>query len=403
MARIHVLENAINRCGGAGVYVGELCRQLSRRGHDVELICFTADPTLGAEVTVHRIKRSSMARRAVIWRAAAMCEMLSSRREIRSLQLRPADMVIGCAQQLLWAYHRCHPQVPWFYLPHSLVAPIEVDSYPCPSTLQKRVTAALYERLERWALRGARRTIRFTHAGCDALATYYGIADRSRFVVLPTPVPLPADFPEPPREPLRLLSIGRLVNTKNIELLIRSLASLTHLPWVLDIIGDGEEREALLAAVGRAQLGERVFLRGHQDDVNRWYRSAHLFLFPSRLESAGLVVLEAMSHCVPVLAMRADGQNYRNVNHELITSGRDGFLASTEQEFAGMLAELLAAPERLRQVGRVARQTVQRHHQWDVHMDRFEKAIAQTIKPRALTRSQIPLCGAAFGSCGSGA
>ena len=77
---------------------------------------------------------------------------------------------------------------------------------------------------------------------------YYGKSIKPRFVVLPIPVPipnLPGDFDgmNSKRRPhLRLLYVGRLVESKNVAWLLRCLNRLNHLSWTCDIVGDGEER-----------------------------------------------------------------------------------------------------------------------------------------------------------------
>src|SRR6185436_19238062 len=163
--------------------------------------------------------------------------------------------------------------------------------------------------LERAALRRAARTIRFTRTGCAALVGHYGRDVARRFNVIPAPVVLPAESSLiQPDAPPRLLYVGRLVESKNLMFVIRCLARLAHPPWTCEIVGEGDERAALEKEVRYRQLTGRVVFRGHVNDVASSYRSASLFLFPSKLESAGLALLEAMSHGVPALAIRADGR-----------------------------------------------------------------------------------------------
>src|SRR4029079_17697015 len=99
------------------------------------------------------------------------------------------------------------------------------------------------------------------------------------------------------------------------------------------------------------ELTGRVRFHGHRSEVDTFYRQADLFVFPSRLESFGLVVLEAMSYGVPTLAIRADGKRYRNANHEIISSGRDGLLAGNEQVHGENLRKCLADPRQRRTLG----------------------------------------------------
>lgn len=372
MTCVHVLDKEANSIGGGAVYTAELCRQLAGRGHEVTLICFAADPKLSDYVSVRVLPRSRLAELPVVWRMSPVWQLLSAWKHIYALRLQPADVVVGSAPQFIWAYHRCHPKSSWLYLPHALIAPVELASYTYGSWIQKHIAVSMYYNLERWALRGAINTVRFTKTGCDALEAHYGHSVCNSFVVFPQPTQISPEENKLTTVPPRLLFVGRLVKTKNFDMLIRFLTPLLHIPWFLDVVGDGEEYERLKAEAAYAGLGDRIVFHGHQEDVTPWYRSAYLLLQPSLLESAGLVVLEAMSHGVPVLAMRADGRRYLNANHELIDNNNDGYLAEDEEAFAEKLAYLLKNPELVRLSGNHARKTIRRRHRWSDHIDQFE-------------------------------
>jgi glycosyltransferase involved in cell wall biosynthesis len=385
MASIHVLAKVIDRSVGSAIYTIGLMRRLAERGHRITLICRAAVAEVERWCEVVRLAAAPLAQAPLLWRGAAVFEMTGMAAELRAARPQAPDLVLGSAQQLIWAHQQVFPRAPLIYLPHSLVTPVEVATYAFGCRLQKALTVGLFGQLERRALRRSACTVRFTHAGCRALEAYYGRATARRFVVWPAPMEMPEWGVERPAAVPRLLCVGRLVESKNVGLLVRCLAPLQHLPWRLDIVGDGPERSSLEEQVERHGLHERIAFHGRQEDVAPWYRAASLLLFPSQLESAGLVVLEAMSHGVPALAIRADGRRYHNVNHELIDSGRDGFLAGTEDEFAQVLAKLLTTPDRLRDVGRQARQTIARRHRWSDHVDRFEELFSQVRRARPRT------------------
>jgi glycosyltransferase involved in cell wall biosynthesis len=73
--------------------------------------------------------------------------------------------------------------------------------------------------------------------------------------------------------------------------------------------------------------------------VGVWYRAADLFVFPSVSETQGLVVLEAMAHAVPVLAIRSVGTS------DFIEDRISGALSEdSEDDFTCRLMELLRDP-----------------------------------------------------------
>lgn len=379
MARIHILAMDANRSGGAGVYTRDLARYLSRE-HDISVICHEASPELDGFCTVYRILRRNFADWPILWRASAALQLRSYSVAMNALPLAAPDLVIGSAQLLTWAHARRFIHTPLVYLPHSLIAPEEVRTYPSTSTVARMIMTRLFDYLECWALNRAVRTVRFTHTACRAITEYYGSRVTPRFAVFPVAIDLPwAPIKQRSRTP-RLLYVGRLVSTKNVSFLIRSLTGLRNLEWSLDIVGDGPEREALVADVRAHGLQDRVTFYGHQESVGRFYTSADLLLFPSRLESSGLVLLEAMSHATPTLSIRADGFRFRNSNHEMVTAGTDGFIADDEAHFFVELAALIQTPAKLVDAGARARAVIARRHGWGSHLAAYDRLFIEALR-----------------------
>jgi glycosyltransferase involved in cell wall biosynthesis len=374
MAHIHVLSLEARRSGGAGTYTGELVRQLAARGHRIDLICHQADPELDQVCQIHRLPIPRAGRLPWAWRVAVLLRQREYNRYIRTLPLQEPDAVIGSAQQML-PEHACRfPAAPLIYVPHSLVAPLEVQGMPWASLLQRWAAVRVFRSLEEDALNRAFCTIRFTRTGCDSLNLYFGSKIKTRFIILPTPVPIPGPpdrnrFPKVPK----LLFVGRLVESKNVAWLIRALYRLAHLPWTCDIVGDGDERQRLEELVHQHELTGRIVFHGHQNQVDAFYCQASLFVFPSRLENSPIVLLEAMSFGIPTLSIRADGRRYLNANHEIVTTDHDGFLAGSEEEFVVKLQELLTSPEHLKEVGAQARSTVEKRNRWEDHILGYER------------------------------
>lgn len=390
LRRIQVLALGADRSGGAEVYTYELVRRLVLRGHQVTLITHQAGTDLDGIVEVRIIPRPANSRLPVVWRLSPLLRLAEYCHLIAGAGLGDPELIIGSSQQMIWAHRKAIKRTPFIYLPHSLVASQEIPTYSDASFVQRNLTCRVFDEIERWALNHADRTVRFTHAGCEALAMHYGSRISPRFEVIPPPVDLLDDLTvglsdrtnKADCSEVNLLSVGRLVGSKNILFLLHLLARLTHLSWRLDVVGDGVERRQLENEVRRLSLSDRIQFHGHQQDVGPWYRAANLLVFPSRLESAGLVLLEAMSYRVPALCIRADGARYRNVNHELLRDGYDGFIAENEEHFGRRLAELIASPETLPSVGDCARLTVEQRHGWDAHVDRIEESINEILESR---------------------
>ncbi len=259
MAHLHILALEACRSGGAGAYTAELIRQLAARGHRIELICHQADPSLQAICEIHRLPMPRASRLPWAWRLAPILRQREYDRFIRALPLQEPDVVIGSAQQMLPEHWRRFPRAPLIYVPHSLVAPLEVQGMPWTSPLQRWAAVRVYRSLERKALTRASRTVRFTRTGCDMLNLYYGKSIKSRFTVLPTPVPIPEWAPrDRPSGALKLLFVGRLVESKNVAWLLHCLGRLRDKPWTCGIVGEGEERQRLEEISRQSKLTDRV-------------------------------------------------------------------------------------------------------------------------------------------------
>lgn len=316
-----------------------------------------------------------------MWRFDAVRHYRHCYRGLMHLDLPPADVVIAGEHLFMTAHARKFPRTPWLYLPHSLVVDQEIDSYNLPKLLEM-VTRRLYVHLQKWALRNATRTFRFTRMACDALTKRYPNIEPRFFInpmatELPTPAPRAAAAP-----PVRLLWVGQLIPRKRIDLAIDALARVGSSNWIFDVVGDGGARPDLEEQTRRLGLADRVCFHGFQSDPAAWYRRADLLVFPSWLENFPVTMVEAMSHGVACLAMRGDGVRYLNANAEIIDHGGNGFLADSDEHFGRLLGELVDQPQRLRAAGTAARHSVERLYTWDHHLDRLEQLFAELAGPQ---------------------
>ena len=103
--------------------------------------------------------------------------------------------------------------------------------------------------------------------------------------------------------PVKLLTVGRLIELKNHKVLLDLCHSLkdSGLEFHLSIAGEGPLKTELTATVARLGLQDSVSLLGNVSDIVSLYRESDLYLHPSKLESFGLVILEAMAFGLPCI------------------------------------------------------------------------------------------------------
>jgi glycosyltransferase involved in cell wall biosynthesis len=160
---------------------------------------------------------------------------------------------------------------------------------------------------------------------------------------------------------LRLLHLGRLEARKRPELAIDTLAALHRdsIEATLALAGEGDQ-DGLAARAADAGVAAAVRFLGRVTENDKWrlYDSADVLLFGSTLEGFGLVVAEAQSRGVPVVAAAG------TATAEALEDGRSGFLAEpSPAAFAARVREL-ADPARRAAFSDAARESAQRFD-WD--------------------------------------
>ena len=378
MANIHILALDATRMGGAGVYTAGLIAVLAARGHAITLICHEASDQVKRVAQVLEIPRFNSQQGLGMWRFGSWNQIGHYRRMLLSLHLPDADIVIASAQPIAVPYHSLFPRTPMIYLPHSLVAPVELRSYGYTDRIQRFVAVSTYHYLEKKCLAISRTTIRFTHAASTSFKDFYGDDLCSKFQILPMPI---NSRPQRKREKItgamRLLSVGRLIKTKNLSFLINALYSLRTFDWHLEIVGSGGETAELKAEVTRLQLDKRISFTGHLDNVMPSYERADIFLFPSILENSPVVLLEAMSHSLPSLSFKPDGKYYLGANDEIVIHGETGLLAKDDEDFKRILRDILTKHIDLHVMGNTAWETISARHSWISHGIEIEKLMQQ--------------------------
>lgn len=102
------------------------------------------------------------------------------------------------------------------------------------------------------------------------------------------------------QEPISFLFVGRLIDDKNVDVLLEALAGVPN--CALRIVGDGPERVRLVEQVGRLGITDRVAFLGIRQDIASLLTDTDALVLPSCREGFGLVLLEALASGVPVIA-----------------------------------------------------------------------------------------------------
>ena len=137
---------------------------------------------------------------------------------------------------------------------------------------------------------------------------------------------LPVSFHEPSPKvfsPIRLLAIGDLVPVKRFDLLLHSLALLRAKGYAfqLELIGSGPKLKHLQKLAGILKLDRHVHFVGElsREELLPFYHRADLFLSSSDYETFGLVIAEALSCGLPVIATKSGGpEDFLNAQNSIL-------------------------------------------------------------------------------------
>lgn len=152
-----------------------------------------------------------------------------------------------------------------------------------------------------------------------------------------------------------LLHVGRVAREKNIEFLIQAMVRIRrHRPKVtLLLAGDGPARRELQGLVRALALESHVRFLGYLDrdgELQSCYRAADAFVFASRTETQGLVLLEAMACGTPVVSLARMG------TRDLLLQGRGAIVSEDDPgKFADATLNLLSDPALRRRLSTEAR------------------------------------------------
>jgi glycosyltransferase involved in cell wall biosynthesis len=162
-----------------------------------------------------------------------------------------------------------------------------------------------------------------------------------------------------------LVTVAHLVARKRHADVLRALAVLSqrHPTLRYTVIGDGPERVALEGLALRLGIAERVEFAGQLAPAEALERARRctLFVMPSTEEAFGVAYVEAMAAGIPAIGCRGEP------GPEEIAAAGDGFMLVPPGDIERLtqrIDELLSDPQRLREAGQRARDTVAANFTW---------------------------------------
>jgi glycogen(starch) synthase len=176
-----------------------------------------------------------------------------------------------------------------------------------------------------------------------------------------------------------ILFLGRLTWVKGVTNLVQAMPTIIneYPNTKLVILGKGEQQNDIVGAANRLGISEKVICRFEfvpEKERILHYAAADACIFPSVYEPFGIVSLEAMSMCKPIIV---GAQGVVGFREQVVPSGPDqnGVHVNGENpaDIAWGIKEVLCDPERADKWGQNGRKRVQQYFTW-------EEAAKQTLQ-----------------------
>jgi len=180
-------------------------------------------------------------------------------------------------------------------------------------------------------------------------------------------------------EEKRIIYCGGLLPNKGINILFSALPLIIkkHANLVVDILGDGnwQEYKRKARVLG---IDKNIVYHGHveHDKISHYFQKAYLLVAPTKHESFGLALIEAMASGLPVVS------TFETVVPEVVQDKITGFLVpwADHKKLAEAIIFLLDSPEIAKKMGRAGRMQVEEKFRWENSTKNLEKTIYENLK-----------------------
>ena len=156
-----------------------------------------------------------------------------------------------------------------------------------------------------------------------------------------------------------LLFVGRVAHEKNIGFLLEMHVELikNHPDALLVITGEGPAEESIKQSIEKLGISNKVRMIGYLDrghELIACYKAADIFVFASKSETQGLVLLEAMAQGTAVVAIAELGTKSILIEGEGVLIAKDDI-----NDFADKVSALLSDAPKRQMIGEKGRQYAQ--------------------------------------------
>ncbi len=319
--------------GGGGRFAADICRYLARFGHEVQVHTswhpslparevrdgYTILRSFALRQRLHTCSVPEMAAYLVLTLAPTLKHVRTWKPDVLHVHFAVPTGVIG------WIVHRL-TGIPYL---------LSVQLGDVPGGVPEQT-----DHLFTW-IKPLTRPIWQAAAAVTAPAEHIRGLARQYYArpieVIPNGVEMPGESEglPTPSHTIRLIFAGRLSLQKNPLFLLESLSRVKHLPWRLDVLGDGPLRLAAQNLATELGLAPKVFFHGWvtPEQVLATMQASDILVLPSLSEGLPLVGVQALAAGLAILGSQVGGIS------DVVQPGQNGFLVpvNDSQAFADRL------------------------------------------------------------------
>jgi glycosyltransferase involved in cell wall biosynthesis len=338
--------------GGVQIHIKDLAAAAQAEGHEVTVMAGGTGPFID-------MLRAQGTPTVVLRHLTVPIKPLEDLRALRELRAILSDM-----RPDLIALHSAKASVLGRLAARSLGIPTILTAHGWTFTPGfPRIPGMVYRNIERLVGPLTRKIIAVSEFD-RRLALEAGIVGADRIVTVHNGIP---DVPpqlraEPARTPARLVMVARFSPQKDHQTLLQALASLQHLDWELDLIGDGPLIDAVKSLAVSLKLNGRIRFLGQRMDVESLLAQAQISILATNWEGFPLSILESMRAGLPVIASAVGGIDEAVVDQETGYLVPRGDVIRLRERLEG----LLTAPSLRTRMGFSARNRYEQQFTLDV-------------------------------------
>jgi len=367
--------------GGIENYIYNVSKQLVKKGHEPTILCSKHLKTLPDEEQIEgiHIKRHPYYKLPKIPFAPFNPIYYAKKLQYYLKDLEMDDDVIW-SRYFYETYASCENfkgKIPIIFIQAAISPSLEKfsNSNNIITNFYLKILIEQYYLIEKKAVESCDKIITLSEVRMREIKDYYNL-NENKFETVPPGVDLNLFRPKSkdldllkkmniPIKSKIILSVCRLSNEKNIEMLIDAFNAIKDDNVYLVIVGDGIERNNLEMKSQRLRCKNRIIFVGFRRDTERFYSIADVFVLPSKYEGFGQVFLEAMASGVPCIGLKQEYPNIIVASDEIIKNGYNGYLADpySKEDLARKIEKIIFDDKSFK-LGKNARLDCEEKYSW---------------------------------------